>query len=327
MHPPKKEHPEEKSGLHPRNKHRARYDFPALIASSPELKPFVQVNAYGDASVDFFNPQAVKALNKALLKHYYGITHWDIPANYLCPPIPGRADYLHHIADLLGDQNTVGTERNIPRGAQVKCLDIGVGANCIYPILGTKEYGWSFVGADIDPVAIKSANNIIQANPSLKGKITCRLQPNAADIFRGIIQPGEQFDLTLCNPPFHASAAEAKAGSLRKVRNLKGQRVAKATLNFGGQHNELWTAGGEAAFLTNLVRQSQEFAQSCFWFSTLVSKSENLKNVYKALEQVNALEVKTLPMHQGNKASRLLAWTFFTPAQKADWVQRRWAKK
>ena len=95
----------EKTVLHPRNKHRDRYDFKQLIATYPEFSKYVKPNAFGDESIDFANPKAVKWLNKALLKLYYSIEYWDIPAGYLCPPIPGRADYIHHIADLLGSSN------------------------------------------------------------------------------------------------------------------------------------------------------------------------------------------------------------------------------
>ena len=125
----KKEQPKEKSKLHPRNKNRERYDFRKLIESFPELATFVKPNIYGDESVDFADPQAVKALNKAILKHHYEV-NWEIPEGYLCPPIPGRADYIHHIADFLC-RNNYG---KIPTGPQIKCMDIGVGASCIYQI-------------------------------------------------------------------------------------------------------------------------------------------------------------------------------------------------
>jgi len=97
----KKIHPEVKSRLHPRSKHINRYDFKKLIEGFPELESFVKPNKFGDESIDFSDPKAVICLNKALLKHHYGIEHWLIPEGYLCPPIPGRADYIHHIADLL----------------------------------------------------------------------------------------------------------------------------------------------------------------------------------------------------------------------------------
>jgi len=320
MLPNKKEHPKEKLSLHPRNKHRERYNFKELISSCPALTPFVRLNNYNDESIDFSNAEAVMLLNKALLKTYYGINHWNIPPGYLCPPIPGRADYIHHIADLLGSCN----KGIIPTGNRVKCLDIGVGANCIYPIIGNKEYGWSFVGSDIEPVAIASAAKITEGNISLKGKLELRLQRNSKDIFRGIIHPDEGFDLTICNPPFHASLEEAQAGTLRKLRNLNHQRITKPTLNFGGKNKELWCEGGESKFVQNMISQSKPMSSSCFWFSTLIAKSSHLKSVYAALKKAEALEVKTVPMSQGNKTSRIVAWTYLNPEQQRKWVTTRW---
>jgi len=323
MLPEKREHPKEKTQLHPRNKHRERYDFKKLIASWPELAEFVSVNKFGDESIDFFDPEAVKMLNQAIIFHFYNIKYWNIPKNYLCPPIPGRADYIHYAADLLAGKNS-GT---IPTGATIKCLDIGVGANCVYPIIGNREYGWSFTGTDIDPVAVKSANAIIELNSSLKGNIEIRLQPNLNDIFQGIIQNNEFFDLTVCNPPFHASQAEATAGTLRKLSNLKNKRILKPALNFGGQNSELWCEGGEERFVGDMVRQSKEFGDSCFWFTTLVSKESSLKSVYKILRKVEAEEIKTIPMGQGNKKSRMVAWTFLSSEQQSEWVKKRWRKQ
>ena len=319
----KKSHPKEKTGLHPRNKHRERYDFPKLIKSCPELKTFVSVNAYNDASVDFFDPQAVKTLNKALLAHFYDIKNWDIPEGYLCPPIPGRADYIHHAADLLAASN----QGKIQRGSNITCLDIGVGASCVYPIIGAKEYGWSFVGADIDPVSIRSSQKIIDLNKSLKDNVELRLQKNPKDIFKGIIQEGEFIDLTICNPPFHASLAEAEAGTIRKLSNLQQKKVAKPTLNFGGQKAELWCQGGESRFVNDMIYQSKQFATSCFWFTTLISKQANLKGAYNALTKAGATDVKTIPMAQGNKVSRIVAWTFLTEQQQKVWAGARWSKK
>ena len=313
--------PAEKSELHPRNPHRSRYDFKQLVRSSPALAAFVHVNKFNDESIDFADPAAVKALNRALLLQFYGITFWDIPAGYLCPPIPGRADYVHYLADLLASSN----HGVVPRGAGVRVLDIGVGANCIYPIIGHQEYGWHFVGSDIDPVALRSAQQIVAGNMALAGAIECRLQPSRTAIFTGMVQPGERFDVSLCNPPFHASAAEAAAGTWRKVNNLGTQRGAKPVLNFGGQHAELWCAGGEEAFVRRMVLESAQLPDSCFWFTTLVSKKDTLPGIYKALKKVDALDVRTISMAQGQKKSRLVAWTFLTSAQQATWQAERWA--
>lgn len=323
MRPEKREHPAEKAKLHPRNRNRERYDFGELIAVSPELANFAAPNIYGDESIDFANPEAVKILNRALLKLHYDIENWDIPPNYLCPPIPGRADYIHHISDLLAKSNS----GKIPKGKHITCLDIGVGANCVYPIIGTKEYGWSFIGADVDPVSIASAQKIVSGNPRLKGLVELRLQKNQDNIFNGIIKPDEFIDLTICNPPFHASLEEAHAGTLRKLSNLNKKKVKTATLNFGGQNRELWVNGGETRFIGNIVRESRLFADSCFWFSTNVSKQSKLDSIYKALESVKAKEVKTIPMGQGNKISRIVAWTFLDENQRKVWRDLRWNRK
>lgn len=302
-----------KSGLHPRNRHQAPYDFAALSLRTPELQPFVFVNPYGASTIDFADPAAVKALNKALLALHYGIQHWDLPAGYLCPPIPGRVDYLHRVADLLAE-----SAGKVPTGKGVRVLDVGVGANCIYPLLGAREYGWRFVGSDIDPVSVKAASLLANSN-GLGSQIECRLQGRAGDIFQGIVAPRERFALTLCNPPFHASLAEASKGTERKLRNLGKEVKDKPVLNFGGQKAELWCEGGEAAFLATMINQSRAFAEQCLWFSSLVSKKENLPAAKKALTRVGARQVRVLEMAQGNKVSRVLAWTFFDEAGCREW--------
>lgn len=304
-----------KPELHPRNRHRARYDFDQLIQTSPTLTPFVKLNEYGDASIDFANAQAVKALNQALLKQFYAVSIWDIPKQYLCPPIPGRADYLHYLADLLGEANA-GV---IPRGQSVRVLDIGVGANMIYPLIGTREYGWQFVGADIDAKALNNAQRIIEAN-ALSDVIELRLQTSPLLIFKGVIHQGEKFALTMCNPPFHGSLEEAQAGTQRKWRGL-GKNSAKLgstslVLNFGGQNAELYCEGGEQAFVTAMIKESKQYATQCVWFTTLISKAASLPAVYSALKKVNALEVKTIEMSQGQKKSRIVAWTFLNTSQQ-----------
>ncbi len=313
--------PKGKSSLHARNKHHGRYDLKKLIVSCPALARFVKLNKYNDESIDFSDPDAVTMLNKALLKHYYKIDNWDIPPNYLCPPIPGRADYIHHMADLLGSYFPGG---NIPKGKKIKCLDIGVGANCIYPIIGNKEYGWKFIGSDIDPVALKSAGKIVEGNNFKNGDIELRLQQNPNDIIKGVVKNGERFDLTICNPPFHTSWEEARSGTLRKLNNLNKGETYKPILNFGGRNNELWCDGGEKRFIRDMILQSKEMPTSCFWFSTLISKQYNLKSVYRVLKRVQAVDVKTIPMGQGNKISRIVAWTFLSKEQQKRWVDGKW---
>ena len=309
-----------KTRLHSRNKNRERYDLSALSISNPELKNYIVPNKFGIESVDFSNPIAVKLLNKALLNHYYGIKNWDFPDENLCPPIPGRADYIHHIADLLGESN-FGT---IPIGDKITCLDVGLGASCIYPIIGVTEYGWKFIGSDIDPKSIASAQNIVNSNSSIKDKIECRLQKNSKDVFYGIIGKEDKIDLIICNPPFHSSIEDAQKGTRRKIKNLSGKKVKTPELNFAGISSELICDGGENKFIKNMIRESKKFSKNCYWFSTLVSKQSNLKGIYKLLEKIEANQTKTIPMGTGNKSSRIVAWTFLSGEEQKEWRETRW---
>lgn len=305
----------EKTSLHPRNPHRFRYDFEKLTASLPELQNFIFTNEHNVETIDFSNPDAVKALNKAILSSEYAIHNWDIPQGYLCPPIPGRADYIHYIADLLASSNN----NFIPEGDTVVGLDIGIGANCIYPIVGNTAYGWSFVGTDIDEIAIQNCKKIISQNPKLIDAISLQLQTEPRYIFKNIILPEDKFAFTICNPPFHASQDEATKATLRKLNNLENKKVTSPVLNFGGQNAELWCPGGEIGFITQMIYESVKYPFHCFWFTTLVSKKENLPNIYKTLNKVGAVTIKTIDMAQGQKISRIVAWTFLSEMQQKNW--------
>lgn len=302
-------------GLHPRNRHHSRYDLDALCAVNPSLRAFITRNPNGEETVNFADPQAVKALNKALLAHFYGVREWDIPDGFLCPPVPGRADYLHHLADLLAESDN-GT---IP--AQASVLDIGTGANCIYPLIGAHQYGWRFTGSEVNAEAFASAQAIIAANPGLTRAVRLRRQKEMAAILTGIIHKNESYDAVICNPPFHDSAQSAQANSERKRRNL-GQSVTDAA-NFGGQQQELWCEGGEVAFIKTMIAESKQFARQVLWFTSLVSRGDNLPELYRALTQVGAVKVVKKEMAQGQKQSRFIAWTFLDEAQRKRWAQSR----
>ncbi|MBP8008084.1 MAG: 23S rRNA (adenine(1618)-N(6))-methyltransferase RlmF [Thiopseudomonas sp.] len=305
--------------LHPRNRHQGRYDFAALIAVEPRLKAFVIINPYGKQSIDFANPAAVRVFNAALLKQLYGIKDWQIPEGYLCPPVPGRADYIHGLADLLASD----AKGVIPRGAGFTALDVGTGANCIYPLLGQHDYGWRFIASDIDVQALANARQTLRAN-ALDKVIELRLQSDKSAFFKGVLRADERIVCTLCNPPFHSSAAEASTGSERKWRNLGKQDPQRKlpALNFGGKSNELWCKGGELTFVRNMIKESKDYAEQVLWFTTLVSKSAHIRLLQRVLKQVGAVDVQVCSMAQGQKQSRFLAWTFHTAEQRQAWLEK-----
>jgi len=302
-----------KTKLHPRNLHLEGYDFVRLVAQTPELEAFMINSPVGQTTIDFQNAGAVRMLNQALLKTHYDIDFWDIPAGYLCPPIPGRVDYIHYLADLLAD----GNSQKIPRGRHIKALDIGTGASLVYPLTGQSEYGWHFTGVDIDAGAIKSAQQICEFN---KLAITLRLQRKPENIFRGVIQPDDVFHVTMCNPPFHGSMEQANKGTQRKWASLGKGRSTK--LNFGGQNAELCYPGGEIKFIARMVEQSMEFADQCLWFTSLVSKKDNLHPLYRIVGKARVAEYKVVEMAQGQKTSRFIAWTYTKKNRRSMFANR-----
>ncbi len=282
------------------------------MSSTPELVPFVFVNEHEKQTVDFASPKAVKTLNKALLKEHYSIDFWDFPETNLCPPIPGRVDYIHHIADLLKQSRL---------SENIEVLDIGTGASCIYPLLGNAEYGWRFVGTDVNDNALKSANGIVAKN-DLGAVVKLRRQYDESNVFIGIFAKGDAFSITMCNPPFYKSETEAMEVTTRKLKGL-GKVTNEVTRNFAGQSQELWYKGGEKAFLHTYLYESSLHKTNSFWYTSLVSNKDNVKSMQKSLKKLGASKVRILEMEQGNKKSRVVAWTFLSKKEQQDWIENK----
>lgn len=288
-----------KDKLHPRSFHNKPYNFQELIVKVPELKQFIIKNREGIDTVLFADPKAVYYLNKALLLHFYDLTFWDIPNQNLVPPIPGRADYIHYLADLL----------KVDDSCKMTVLDIGTGASLVYPLIGNAVYNWNFVATDIEPKSIEIAQNIMDKNPHLTSKISLRLQSDQKKILSGIFTKDDYFDAVMCNPPFFKSKKEAEAQTLRKLKGLDKRKTPKLINNFSGESNELWCTGGELSFVLNYIKESVLFKTQVGWFTSLISNEDNLKPLQIELKK-SAKEIKIVNMAQGNKKSRILAWRF-----------------
>ena len=280
--------------MHPKNPFNQDYNFDDLIAQHPPLKPFVFENEYGNKTIKFANREAVTALNTALLKEHYGITYYSIPENNLCPPVPGRLDYLLHVADLVEKED-------------IHLLDIGTGANLIYPILANRHFNWKSTASEVNLDSLKNAQEIIAKNETLKD-VELRHQQFKNNILEHLINAEDNFDVVVCNPPFFKNRTDAEKSNLRKFENL--QLTEANTQNFGGLSNELWYKGGEEAFIKKMAEESVQFKDQVQWFTAIVSQKENLKNIKRAINKTKPTEVRIVEMEQGNKLSRFIAWTF-----------------
>ena len=275
--------------MHLRNIHRYGYDFNKLTATHPELGKHLIENPSGDVTIDFSDSASILEFNTALLKHHYKVKYWRLPEGSLYPPIPGRADYIHHISDLVGRGEKNG-------------LDIGCGASAIYPILGNNIYDWKMVGCDVADESVAFAKK----NTSKNDAIEIRHQVDKGNLFKNVIREGESYDFTMCNPPFYGSEEEAVKANLSKQRKLGTYEERR---NFAGHAHELWCNGGEALFIKRMIKESVAFKSQVGWFTCLLSRKQNLKKPLKQLEKLGA-ETKVVEMTTGNKQSRFVAWRF-----------------
>lgn len=284
--------------MHVRNRYAESYDLDRLTRAVPELAAFRTTTPDGRPTLDFADATAVRLLNKALLLTDYGLKFWDLPPDALCPAVPGRLDYVHVVADLLGDVAS--------RGARVTGLDVGTGASLIYPILGVREYGWRFVATDVNEGSLRAAGAIARFNPGLTKHVELRRQAKPSRLFDGVIRPGERFGFTMCNPPFYGSAKEAQAATTRKWRGLgKGSGAER---NFGGYGAELYTAGGQQRFLRAMIEESYEYRERVTWFTTLVSQLAYLKDAERGFCQNPPRRREVVTLDAGHKRQRVLAW-------------------
>ncbi|MDT0557629.1 23S rRNA (adenine(1618)-N(6))-methyltransferase RlmF [Ichthyenterobacterium sp. W332] len=297
-----------KPSLHPKNKHKFGYDFDELCKSYTKLTPFVFTNNFGNRSIDFSDPKAVKQFNTALLVKHYGITYWQFSDANLCPPIPGRADYIHHLNDLLVRSNLENTST---------ILDIGTGATCIYPLLGHAIYNWKFIATDISLEALSNSKLIIAKN-GFEEAIQLRHQQNPSHILKSILLPDEKISASMCNPPFFKSEKDAIDATKRKLKGLG--KSGNFIRNFSGTSNELWYQGGEKAFLHNYLYESSLYKTQCFWFTSLVSNKDHIKSMQQSLIKLGATRVEEIAMSQGHKVSRIIAWTFLNDKEQKDWT-------
>jgi len=346
---------------HKRNSFQGSYDINRLTAAHPALHPHIIIQAHsGRQTVNWSNPESVRVLNTALLVADYGIhpQYADLlPMGALFPPVPGRADYVHHMADLLQRSNNDG---NIPLGRQVVGVDIGTGASCIYPILATSIYGWRMIASEIDPTSIRSARDIVTAN-ALEELIDVRTQERSSRIFDGVLHRGEVVDFTMCNPPFYTSKGAFQAENARKLRGLSRSNQSRRNVvrsmpafnstttsesstgmsnNFGGNDNELWCNGGEVSFVKNMIRESELYQDKCLWFTSLVSRKDNLPKIESIMNikgksrrksgrrvrrQVDVQAVQHMSIGSGHKSSTIIMWSFLDEKQRQEWGARRWS--
>ena len=321
--------------MHPRNVFAASNpDFATLAATRPRLLPYLIETKDGRHTIDFSSWDAVFELNRALLDACYGVKHWEVPRGHLCPPAANRANYVHWIEDLLALSRPASASASAA-GPAVVGLDVGVGASCVYPLIGASLNGWRFVGIDVTDVAVAGARANAAGNPAIRHLVEIRdartfhlartsptpeNQTRTSDSRGGslllpAIDDHETFAFCMCNPPFFDS--DIGAEEMRRRKNPGS--------DFGGSDAETSCPGGERAFTARLFEDSLALRDRVHWFTTMCGKKETVKHLRRALASRDArvAAVRTTVFRQGKTARWGVAWSFAEHAGSTNDVPLR----
>eukprot|EP00727_Mastigamoeba_balamuthi_P001455 m51a1_g11306 putative methyltransferase-like protein 16 (535) ;mRNA; r:79067-80937 len=266
-------------------------DFNELARKFPDFAPHVKVGRGGQPTLDWRDPEAVMQLTLALLKDRHGLS-LELPPDQLCPTVTLRENYVRLIADLVKGR----------KGHQIRGVDVGTGASCIYALLGARVHGWQFVGTEASQRSAEYAQRNVDANGLGALVEVRRVQPS--QVFEGVLRPGEEFDFTMCNPPFFASREDAAPS-----RNPH-------TACTAAEH-EMVTSGGEEVFVGRMIDESRALASTpggprVRWWTSMLGRKASLKSLRARAIAARAGEVKVAELRQGRTTRWVLAWTMPT---------------
>ncbi|MEE6468782.1 hypothetical protein FKM82_008379 [Ascaphus truei] len=284
--------------MHPRNRYKDKPpDFAYLASQYPDFKLHVNMNLAGRVSLNFKDPEAVRALTCTLLKEDFGLSI-DIPLERLIPTVPLRLNYIHWVEDLISYHDSDKTA--LRRG-----IDIGTGASCIYPLLGATLNGWYFLATEVDDICFNYATKNVERN-KLSDLIKVVKVPQKTLLMDALKEESEIiYDFCMCNPPFFANQLEAQGVNSRNPR-----RPPPSSVNTGGV-TEIMAEGGELEFVKRIIHDSLQLKKRLRWYSCMLGKKCSLAPLKEELRIHGVPKVAHTEFYQGRTMRWALAWSFY----------------
>uniref|UniRef100_A0A1B6KEI6 U6 small nuclear RNA (adenine-(43)-N(6))-methyltransferase n=1 Tax=Graphocephala atropunctata TaxID=36148 RepID=A0A1B6KEI6_9HEMI len=279
--------------MHPRNKYRRPPDFKALAIKYPEFRKHAKQDISGKVAIDFKNLESLRALTSTLLKEDFDLDV-EIPLNRLIPTLPLRLNYLLWIEDILA--------ANSKTSSDIRGVDIGCGASCVYPLLAAKHFQWHMLGTEVDPESVLIASNNVKRN-NLCDKITVRVVPKGT-MLEGALETGSVYDFCLCNPPFFSSTEELVPQNVCRSPSRPPPRNA-----LSGATWELVAPGGEVAFVDSIIQDSLKLREAVRVYSVMLGHKTSVGKVQAALKEAGVERVTSHSFCQGHTTRWGVAWT------------------
>ncbi|KAK6191421.1 hypothetical protein SNE40_003115 [Patella caerulea] len=281
--------------MHPRNHYRNnKPDFSQLALKYPEFADHSTQDLNGKVCLDFKKANSVRILTQTLLKEDFDL-NVELPDDRLTPTLSSRLNYIHWIEDIFGDSYK-----------ELRGIDIGTGASCIYPILGCKINNWSFLATDVNEKNLEYANKNVKGN-NMQTKIQVVKVEEGTCIPQFVLSSDQSYDFVMCNPPFFADHMEAQAiTTTRKVDRPDPPSMSTA------EDCESIVPGGEAQFIKQMIQDSFQLKEKIRVFTSMVGKKINVSVIKEELKRRQISNFSTTEFCQGKTMRWGIAWTFDT---------------
>jgi len=259
-------------------------DWEALAAKDEEVRKLYT----NGKCLDFSRPEARHVVARVCLELHWNLK-WECPRDRLAPCVPNRVAYLAWLYEEV-----------LPK-RDLRVIDVGTGASCIYPLLGSRMFDWSFVATDIDTEAVKTAKANVKLNPDLN-IFVIKVDPDAPPLTSAKLLCEESssitsFDLSMTNPPFFADEEE-RDSAVGGMHRPEGRAVCV--------RNEEIVQGGEVEF----VKRIHSDPCPVVWKSALLGKKTSQAKLLTIFNRdPKVLLVKSSSFRLGNTVRYLIAWT------------------
>ncbi|XP_063934505.1 RNA N6-adenosine-methyltransferase mettl16-like [Zophobas morio] len=173
------------------------------------------------------------------------------------------------------------------------------GASCIYPLLGSKLFGWHFRASDR---CAKLALKNVTAN-KLENRISLVLVDEDDPPLLKLVDQANRYHFCVCNPPFFNSKEEQESTHLRQTKPLSDNP---------GKEHEAVTRGGELEFIEKLLQDSLTLKKTIIWYTSLVGKKRSFLSIVKRLKGLREVTtIKWTQFTQGKTTRWAVAWSFY----------------